>query len=334
MSRILRRPMFRGGSANEGIMSVPRKQYERAGSVDGFENEDELAANESLFNSGTITTKPTGLTISDSGVDLNKIDTKAEGIKQKYKALGQDIEVGSYGDLLMKEYLGNRPDPLGKFLINFGLNYMSARPRGGKFGALATAADAAKKPTEQLYADIDTDRLLKLKLMSAIGKSESKGAFEKEVNFIWEREKSKMERGEKPTFKTREEVSDYLRTSKYDSTKKETSIPEQIRNRSKEIMSSVGGAPSKTVADNIAEFEIVGINKLSKEEKAKLDLKGNYFLPSLSIRQKPNSTDFAFLKPDNSILKALEEGLNYVDPGSRSVYTYVGPNTFRLVSKY
>jgi hypothetical protein len=55
---------------------------------------------------------------------------------------------------------------MGKFLINFGLNYMSARPRGGKFGALATAADAAKKPTEQLYADQDTDRLLKLKLMT------------------------------------------------------------------------------------------------------------------------------------------------------------------------
>ena len=35
MSRILRRPMFRGGStSNEGIMSVPRKGYEKAGSVD------------------------------------------------------------------------------------------------------------------------------------------------------------------------------------------------------------------------------------------------------------------------------------------------------------
>jgi hypothetical protein len=34
MSRILRRPMFRGGStSNEGIMSVPRKGYQRAGGV-------------------------------------------------------------------------------------------------------------------------------------------------------------------------------------------------------------------------------------------------------------------------------------------------------------
>jgi hypothetical protein len=35
MSRILRRPMFRGGStSNEGIMSVPRKGY--AGGVQDF----------------------------------------------------------------------------------------------------------------------------------------------------------------------------------------------------------------------------------------------------------------------------------------------------------
>ena len=53
MSRILRRPMFRGGSINEGIMSVPRKGYAEDGYVDGFENEDELAANEDLLNSGT-----------------------------------------------------------------------------------------------------------------------------------------------------------------------------------------------------------------------------------------------------------------------------------------
>jgi hypothetical protein len=33
-------------------------------------------------------------------VDLNKIDTKAEGIKQKYKAFGKDIEQGSYSDLI------------------------------------------------------------------------------------------------------------------------------------------------------------------------------------------------------------------------------------------
>jgi hypothetical protein len=38
MSRILRRPMFRGGStSSEGIMSVPRKGYEKAGGVQDFD---------------------------------------------------------------------------------------------------------------------------------------------------------------------------------------------------------------------------------------------------------------------------------------------------------
>ena len=171
MSRILRRPMFRGGSTNnEGIMSVPRKGYADI-DEEGVQSDDT-----SLLDSGTITTNPAGITISDSGVDLNKIDTKAEGIKQKYKAFGKDIEQGSYSDLLMKEYLGNRPDPMGKFLINFGLNYMSARPRGGKFGALTTAAEAAKKPTEQLYADQDTEAALELKLLSAFGKEKDTDA--------------------------------------------------------------------------------------------------------------------------------------------------------------
>ena len=43
MSRILRRPMFRGGStSNEGIMSVPRKGYQGAGAVQpGYEENDQ-----------------------------------------------------------------------------------------------------------------------------------------------------------------------------------------------------------------------------------------------------------------------------------------------------
>ena len=119
-------------------------------------------------------------------------------IQQKnktYRAFEQDVEEGSIGDIMLKEYLGNRPDPMGKFLINFGLNYMSARPRGGKFGAFATAADAAKKPTEQLYADQDTDRMLKLKLMSALSKSDSKVALEKEARLY-------VENGVYPDLKT------------------------------------------------------------------------------------------------------------------------------------
>ena len=89
---------------------------------------------------------------------------------------GTDKKQLSYSDLLTQEYLGNRPDPMGKFLIQFGLNYMSATPKSGKFGALTTAAEAAKKPTEQLYADQDTEAALELKLLSAFGKEKDTDA--------------------------------------------------------------------------------------------------------------------------------------------------------------
>jgi hypothetical protein len=304
MSRILRRPMFRGGStSNEGIMSVPRKKYEEAGLVDEDEN---------LLDSGTIT-RQAGLTISDSGVDLNKIDTKAEGIKQKYKAFGKDIEEGSYGDLLMKEYLGNRPDPLGKFLINFGLNYMSARPRGGKFGALATAADAAKKPTEQLYSDIDTDRLLKLKLMSAIGKSESKVALEKEARLL-------VDRGLYPDMKTALGV---LMRAKLE---KKTLTPEErvaAREKSFEL-------DQPLVKRAKAEIFELGLPKLGKERK-NVDL-NNAFIDQGQLVQKPNSTDAQLIKPPQNIEKSYKVGKIYIDLESRNAYKYTGPNTFRFLA--
>jgi hypothetical protein len=310
MSRILRRPMFRGGStSNEGIMSVPRKGYEGA----GFVNEEEIGYDEALLNSGTITTNPAGLTISDSGIDLNKIDTKAEGIKQKYKAFGKDIEQGSYSDLLMKEYLGNRPDPMGKFLINFGLNYMSARPRGGKFGALATAADAAKKPTEQLYADIDTDRLLKLKLMSAIGKSDSKVALEKEARLL-------VEQGYYPDMKT---ALGALMKARLE---KKTLTPEE-RILAREKSFELDQPLVKRAKAKLFEF---GLPKLGAEEK-NVDM-NNAFINQGDLIKKPNSTDAQLVKPPQNIEKTFKTGKIYIDLESRNAYKYVGPNTFRFVT--
>jgi hypothetical protein len=307
MSRILRRPMFRGGStSNEGIMSVPRKGYADI-DEEGVQSDDT-----SLLDSGTIT-RPAGLTISDSGVDLNKIDTKAEGIKQKYKAFGKDIEEGSYGDLLMKEYLGNRPDPMGKFLINFGLNYMSARPRGGKFGALATAADAAKKPTEQLYSDIDTDRLLKLKLMSAIGKSESKVALEKEARLL-------VDRGLYPDMKTA--LAELMRIR---AEKKTLTPDERIAAREKSF--ELDQPLVKRAKAKLFEF---GLPKLGKEEK-NVDM-NNTFINQGDLVQKQNSTDAQLVKPPQNIEKTFKTGKIYIDLESRNAYKYVGPNTFRFVT--
>ena len=310
MSRILRRPMFRGGStSNEGIMSVPRKGYAES-DEEGVQSDDT-----SLLDSGTITTNPAGITISDSGVDLNKIDTKAEGIKQKYKAFGKDIEQGSYSDLLMKEYLGNRPDPLGKFLINFGLNYMSARPRGGKFGAFATAADAAKKPTEQLYADIDTDRLLKLKLMSAIGKSDSKVALEKEARLLVEQYPERY-----PDMKTA--LAELMRIR---AEKKTLTPDERIAAREKSF--ELDQPLVKRAKAKLFEF---GLPKLGKEEK-NVDM-NNTFINQGDLIKKPNSTDAQLVKPPQNIEKTYKTGKIYIDLESRNAYKYVGPNTFRFVA--
>jgi hypothetical protein len=310
MSRILRRPMFRGGStSNEGIMSVPRKGYADI-DEEGVQSDDT-----SLLDSGTITTNPAGITISDSGVDLNKIDKKAEGIKQKYKAFGKDIEQGSYSDLLMKEYLGNRPDPMGKFLINFGLNYMSARPRGGKFGALATAADAAKKPTEQLYADVDTDRLLKLKLMSAIGKSDSKVALEKEARLLVEQYPERY-----PDMKTA--LAELMRIR---AEKKTLTPDERIAAREKSF--ELDQPLVKRAKAKLFEF---GLPKLGKEEK-NVDM-NNTFINQGDLVQKQNSTDAQLVKPPQNIEKTFKTGKIYIDLESRNAYKYVGPNTFRFVT--
>ena len=326
MSRILRRPMFRGGStSNEGIMSVPRKKYEEA----GFVNEDEIGNDESFLQSGTIT-NPAGITISDSDIDLNKIDNLRNKTIQNKQSSDSRLKNISASDLLMEEYIGNRPDPMGKFLINFGLNYMSARPRGGKFGAFATAADAAKKPTEQLFADQDTDRLLKLKLMGALSKSEGKGAFEKKVDVIWKSEQNKPEGQRK--FNSRQEVVDTV--TDFERYTKEESPSVKIEKRTNEILKEPGGAPNRQVAKNKAEFELYSMDKLPKTEKEKINFKGQIFIESGDLIQKPNSTDFMLDTATEGKLKQFKTNRNYVDPSTRSVYTYLGPNTFRFVQKY
>ena len=194
MSKLLRRPMFRGGStSNEGIMSVPRKGYEKAGSVDsefdfGFLGDDRqtsglrnvsndyygsfLGNNDNMFGLG-LSTKEGDTGGTDKDTVLNKGIIKEKLVEGD---VAEELGLSPMGKRLRQRYLSQRSDPLGKFLINFGLNYMSARPRGGKFGALTTAAEAAKKPTEQLYADQDTEAALELKLLSAFGKEKDTDA--------------------------------------------------------------------------------------------------------------------------------------------------------------
>ena len=192
MSRILRRPMFRGGSTNnEGIMSVPRKGYEGAGSVDsefdfGFLGDSrETSGLRSLssdyyggFSGDNRDLLGLGLSTKENDTTESNQSLNEKAIKQKVIEgdIADELELSPLGKRLRQRFLSQRADPLGKFLINFGLNYMSARPRGGRFGALATAAEAAKKPTEQLYADQDTEAALELKLLSAFGKEKDTDA--------------------------------------------------------------------------------------------------------------------------------------------------------------
>jgi hypothetical protein len=208
---------------------------------------------------------------------------------------------------------------------------MSARPRGGKFGFITTASDAAQKPTEELFADIDKERELKLKLMSILGKSETKGAFEKKVNFIWETEKTKIERGLTPTFKTKEDVVDYIR--KQESETKSQSVEDQVNNEAKKRIES-NQAPNFKVAKNMAYFDLFGMEKIPKEEANALA--NRYFLPPNALTPKPNSTDFTLTDVKNleSTLGKLKEGQTYVDPFRRQVFLYAGPNTFRPLSKF
>ena len=334
MSRILRRPMFRGGSPNNGgIMSYaqPRKGYADPGpgGVQGFDlsnypyNQDNQDDNNETIAMGG----------NNESLSINPqiLQTLSNNIQKQKSVPAQTGEKKSYSDILMEEYLGNRSDPMGKFLINFGLNYMSARPRGGKFGAFATAADAAKKPTEQLYADQDTDRLLKLKLMGALSKSENKGAFDKKIDSIWKSEQEKPE--EKRRFNSRQEVVDTV--TDFERYTKEQSPAEKIEKRTNEILKEPGGAPTRDFAKNKAEFELYSINKLPKEEKEKINLREQIFIESGNIIKKPNSTeDFMLDVGTEGKLKQFKTNRNYVDPSTRSVYTYLGTNTFRFVQKY
>ena len=328
MSRILRRPMFRGGStSNEGIMSVPRKKYGEGpdeGGVQGFDISNYGYPYDQSDEGGNYTALASKS--EDLNINPSLIRKETAQIKDKaktYKALGQEVEEGSYGDLILKEYLGNRPDPMGKFLINFGLNYMSARPRGGKFGALATAADAAKKPTEQLYADQDTDRLLKLKLMSAIGKSETAGSFEKKVNFIWKSELNKPE-GQR-AFKSKEDVVDYIR--KQESERKESSIQDKINEEYKAIRSKAISSGSEIKDMNKAQILQRDRYKL-KDEADKLASTNTFAIPD-NITKLPNSTDYTIPNAKKPDLDSFKVGRIYVDADTRMSFEYMGNNIFR-----
>ena len=288
MSRILRRPLFRGGSANEGVMSVPRKGYSNGTEED---------------NTGDAID-----TISSSG--------------------------GSIDRKLAAQLLADRPDPLGKFLIDFGLDLMSRPASGGKFGFLTTAAKAAKAPTKQLYSDLDADRLFKLKLYSAMGKKESTIADVKRAKAAAETRNAPNSpyKGLSYDDAYQRAFQDILASQ---SKLKQLTDPEKVR----EIQKSFGQPKDERQAANfqrIAELKVYLQPKLSKvkvgdkivDESVNLDL-NNPYLDMDVLADKPNSTDLQLAKPTKADLEEYKIGRVYIDKGRKQAYKYVAPNVFR-----
>ena len=83
------------------------------------------------------------------GGPTNKMTGIMSGIQDR-----ENFQEGSARERLEKiyeEYPDKSIDPLSQFLISGGLNLLSATPRGG---TLATAAEAFKQPTGQLFQNI------------------------------------------------------------------------------------------------------------------------------------------------------------------------------------
>ena len=135
MSRVLKRPMFKmGGSAGTGITSgldKPRTNYQFGGGADYMD------PSQMLPQLGTQEKKQDD---SQLNLDLLSLLFPTEE-KEKFTPSKE----------LFKAFEGRSTKPdISQFLINFGLNLASATPRGG---ILATAAEAAKKPAQALFAE-------------------------------------------------------------------------------------------------------------------------------------------------------------------------------------
>jgi len=114
------------------------------------------------------------------GIMTGIVDRENHGISDVDGVGGQTSRERLLG--LYDEYPDKSMDPLSQFLISGGLNLLSATPKGG---TLATAAEAFKQPTDQLFQDL-----------GAKEKARRKIAMEGEILDIergFEKEKSELE---------------------------------------------------------------------------------------------------------------------------------------------
>ena len=265
MSRILRRPLFRGGFANEGVMSVPRKGYQVAGLVD--EDDDIIE------------------TVASSQGDTSR-------------------------DKMLQQLLADRPDPLGKFLIDFGLDLMSRPASSGKFGFLTTAAKAAKAPTKQLYSDLDTERAFNLKLYSALNPKDSE-------NMRIARAYAKKYGG------TPEDYIATLAKRKIDSSDlKDLSPAAIVRKYATEASKSRDFQDDPVAQRNIGIFRLrVEQDKVDKNVLNSLAPGNPYLAPDLVKRSSENKNILEFSPTANEQDRKLyNESYIYINPTDRGFY--------------
>ena len=276
MSRILRRPVFRGGSANEGVMSVPRKGYQIAGLVD--EDDDDVIE-----------------TVASSQGDTSR-------------------------DKMLQQLLADRPDPLGKFLIDFGLDLMSRPASRGKLGFLTTAAKAAKAPTKQLYSDLDTERAFNLKLYSALNPKDS--------------ETMRMAKAYAKKYGgTPEEYLAKLGKRKIDSSDlKDLSPAAIVRKYATEASKSRDFQDDPVAQRNIGIFRLrVEQDKVDKNVLNSLAPGNPYLAPDLIKRSSENKNILEFSPTANEQDKKLyNESYIYVNPTDRGFYQIKEVNKKRV----
>ena len=276
MSRILRRPLFRGGSANEGVMSVPRKGYQIAGLVD--EDDDDVIE-----------------TVASSQGDTSR-------------------------DKMLLKLLADRPDPLGKFLIDFGLDLMSRPASRGKLGFLTTAAKAAKAPTKQLYSDLDTERAFNLKLYSALNPKDT--------------ETMRMAKAYAKKYGgTPEEYLAKLGKRKIDSSDlKDLSPAAIVRKYATEASKSRDFQDDPVAQRNIGIFRLrVEQDQVNKDVLNSLAPGNPYLAPDLVKRSSENKNILEFSPTANEQDRKLyNESYIYVNPTDRGFYQIKEVNKKRV----
>ena len=144
MSRVLKRPMFKmGGSTGTGIttgLDKPRTNYQFGGGAD----------------LSTLASLPQEKKQDNSQLNLDLLSILFP-TEEKEKFIPSKE--------LFKAFEGRNTKPdISQFLINFGLNLASATPRGG---ILSTAAEAAKKPAQALFAEQAENRAFERSLKLA-----------------------------------------------------------------------------------------------------------------------------------------------------------------------